>query len=448
MRDIERELRALGDRERGNDASRSSLGRGALRHIRMARLLTSGVALLAVLGLVAGGTYAAGAIGDAPVIRTAEDPDPSRSVVVLASSLETGRVFLNFDLARRGVCYGGDLRSLERMDIVEASAGGDTVLSLFPADDDSIDYGYLCVNELSRSAMERVIASPERFSLASVTAGTAHIAGLSLSEAEPSSECFSVGFRPTYLPNGWSAQLQEQSSVAPGPAENNVGFYGAPGGGEQDSPHGYADLSLESGPVGPQEDGDLEVLGAETTFVEADEYHGSHIRFGFGDCTYLLIATAISDREFIRFAEGLRAVPDEGPQQTIGGTSVTETGVTFEIALTQCSEDPELGMHCRVTGQVVNDSSEDVSLRDSWQSLHFGGKKVVGDNGPFREFFEEFFTTRHAFAIPIEAFDELPADLFFPGTPEGKCPDAIEFHASKDSQGVLVEIEQCQLRLT
>lgn len=135
----------------------------------------------------------------------------------------------------------------------------------------------------------------------------------------------------------------------------------------------------------------------------------------------------------------------ETPFTSEGRDSGSEHGVTYEIGATQCGRDSEWGLYCHISGQMVNDGSEEVRLEDVWQVLHFGEERVQANNAPFKEYFQEYFTTRHGFALPIEPGGELPADVFFPGTPEGECPDAIEFHTSADSEGVVIPLEKCHL---
>lgn len=133
------------------------------------------------------------------------------------------------------------------------------------------------------------------------------------------------------------------------------------------------------------------------------------------------------------------SLPEGGP--------VSDGDVTFRLVTVQCSEDSfEVGgPYCFVHLGVTNDSSDSVSLQDGWQALHFGDQRIVADNAPFRGYFEDYFTPDHAFGAPLKAGTSLDGSLFFHGIPAGSCPDAIELHSSKDSGGVVQQIDDCVL---
>lgn len=86
MRDIERELRALGERSRNEDQSRSALSGTTMRRIRLHRLAAGTTGLVVALGLVLGGSFVAGALdsndrgigpAQASPSASASSPDPS-----------------------------------------------------------------------------------------------------------------------------------------------------------------------------------------------------------------------------------------------------------------------------------------------------------------------------------------------------------------------------------
>lgn len=436
MRDIERELRALGEAERESDGQ-AQLDRGSLRRIRMNRMLISGVAALAILGLVGGGTYAANMLSSQDVL-PAEVPDLDPGAQLLFAPVGDGRITLALDVDAGTVCYlepvpegTTELRIEHRL-----ARSNPVVLDLA---EPGANQGY-CTDGVNEEKLDLFLTATENYFLLLVTPDGAESAPLeSVLGDNPDCEAL-LGFEPTYLPDKWQKSFKKGPPVG-GDQPELLGYWGngAERGSGEMFDDGFITLMISSVPNLPPTEGNMEVLGAPAELIESSK--GAQVKFGYKGCSYRLIAFDLDVAEVVRFAEGLQPADENAPAEI----EPTENGVTFQIALTQCSRDSESGLYCHVTGQVVNDSSEDVRLEDSWQILHFGDVRVPANNGPFREFFEDFATTRHAFAIPIEAGGELPADLFFPGTPEGECPDAIEFHASADSEGVVIPLERCLL---
>lgn len=309
MRDIERELRALGEAERERDGG-AGLDTRSLRRIRMSRLLTSGVALLAVLGLVAGGTYAAGAFREPNDIQPAEEETTlGEQPDLLFSSIGGKRVTLMLFRPGGFACFSDDVfdETLTRVEIVDA-ASESSVVKLFPADSTIVVEGQSCVSNLEAEPLTRIAEAPDAYRLLVEEAGQVMAGELFGPNQGASADCgLPLRFAPTYLPSDWPRGFVPLSEDAEAVSVlGHFGPYREPQGA--DFSVGFAGLATHDMPFIPPESADLEILGSPAS-LEEDE-NSVRTAFGYEGCRYSLYGIGMERAEFVRFAEGLRPRDD------------------------------------------------------------------------------------------------------------------------------------------
>lgn len=310
MKDIEQRLRELGRKATDDVARPSSLEPGAVRKIRFRRLATIATSVVVVAGLAVGGTYAAQELsggtsfdvsreGEVGVARYHPYFSPTH-FVPLELSAETGTI-----------CYSvtslPEPASIERIAILEdgqgvSAAHAETIVELIADPEESTPAEWdECVESVDRDAIATVIDRPAGYSLlvqfgndAPLTAG--------LLDPPPGGGCApAVDFVPTYLPEGWSAELQPGEGGG-GEFPGLLGHYTGRAPRQAQPGPGFIDLLTEAAYAQGSKER-IEVLGSVATIGAIHE--GFSVEFRHRDCDFVLMAFGISEDELRRFAEGL-----------------------------------------------------------------------------------------------------------------------------------------------
>jgi len=328
MRDIERELRALGERAESGTSQDAHVPRGLLNRIRLARFLTAGAAIVVALAVAGGGTLAARSLGEEPELRPAEVDVPQGPPTALFSTYRSQRVIVTLMPVNNMACYGGESLgdSVQRIEIEAVS--GDPVITLFPAEEGSTvsRERIRCVSGQDELVLQAIADDPSAYAFAVSGPNGREISPLVRfedSEADPS--CFEVSFEPTFLPDGWSKELQARSAVG-ADDDNVVGHYAneARPGSDRKNADGFADLVVNDRPYSGADEPELTVLGSPADLERRGD--GAYLSFGFEGCSYTLFMFLLSEKEMVRFAEGLRptSVPAEDLSHVFVG--ITEEG--------------------------------------------------------------------------------------------------------------------------
>jgi hypothetical protein len=123
-------------------------------------------------------------------------------------------------------------------------------------------------------------------------------------EVQDGAECGPpVDFEPTYLPDGWSKDLQRGS----GDGQDFPGLVGHYGSGSHRQA-GYFDMFAGHSPLAQSNRQRMDILGRPAT--SGDIHEGYSVEFEYEGCTYVLIAYVFERSELERFAEGLRPSGD------------------------------------------------------------------------------------------------------------------------------------------
>lgn len=352
MRDIERQLRTLGEKTRDEQQARRGLTGQALRRIRLRRLGVSATAWAVVGALGIGGTYALGGLDrEGSRIPPAEDHSSDGAPGVLYSHFGArARAVIELNAAAGTVCYS--LSSVQgygtftRVQIVEGLEEKMPVILGPPPYEGRtpLPGSTECVGNVEPSIIESVVESPDRyFLLIEDPKYGERVSSLTRGQKVDAPNCGPpVDFEPTYLPDEWVKALQPGEGGG-GEFRGIVGHYGndAPPGTTQKARVGFSDLIEGESPYPLTGGEEIRVLDEPALLGEIHE--GFSVEFAQHDCDYFLIAFGISRDEFRRFAEGLRLpgefAPAEPGDESFGGIWPEDTA---QEANNACNEVPAI----------------------------------------------------------------------------------------------------------
>lgn len=321
MRDIERELRALGERTAipGDRRLRAT----SVRRIRRRRLSFIVVGSMTALALIAGSTYA---------LTSALRSEP------IAPAIEYATVLIEYEQSGG---YAGETHSLTVMDDgtsilrVERNASSNRVEFDLSGDDFAklkdevavIDWptvdgphvlpgGVVVMDGVALSLRHDAYVVEIEDSSVVPRALDDLLAMLeNILESAPSPDSIRCGlpvdFEAGYVPEGWSRELQ-QGEGGDGEFPAVIGHFGndAEPGTTSKASGGFIDLLGERFYSLSNKE-QIRVLDRSATL--GDIHEGYSVEFFHGGCEYYLIAFGIERAELKKFAEGLR-IPGTGPE--------------------------------------------------------------------------------------------------------------------------------------
>lgn len=300
MKEIERRLRDLAERVR-EEQGPSAMPPNTMRAAKRRRLVTVLTGLLTVAALVSGVAYGAGIFD-----RTSRAIPPAREGT--QETIELYAVFddrrsaeIGLDEAAGTVCYM--LSDFDDVDIVFieiiAADGGQVALPTrsLGFGEEVPTHGWDVCRFLSDSKDVRAVsASPAEYQLSIQDGdGASWLATLSTEVEAPACRP-PVDFEPTYLPEGWSRDLQRGTGGGGQAYPGLLGHYG-------EVEIGYYDLVIGA-PFAQSNKSDIRVLGRRAT--SGDIHEGFSVEFNHDGCNYSLIAHVFDRSDLERFAEGLR----------------------------------------------------------------------------------------------------------------------------------------------
>jgi hypothetical protein len=312
MTDIERRLRDLGERMREEQGS-SALKPNMIRAAKRRRLATALGATLTVVALVSGVTYAASSLTDKPEeIGPANEKSESLIDYQRTGGFEgsdtrltispEGHSVLHRTQGTGGSMIEGELSELELRDLRDviaaiawpaihgrhAPAPGVGVMDGYEYEIRHEDYVVTMISGAEPRELKPLIEFLD---------AVIEIQWALHEPSEPSRCGPPVGFEPTYLPEGWSRDLQRGTGAGGQSYPGLVGHYGETG-------IGYYDLVSQFRPFAQSNKREIRVLGGKATL--GDIHEGFSVEFKHDGCTFFLIAYVFDRSELERFAEGLR----------------------------------------------------------------------------------------------------------------------------------------------
>lgn len=315
MTDIERELRALGERVRDEQAGSPALSPRNRTRIKLRRLGTVTTGLVVAAALAFGGTFAAANLGG-PERSFGPTDGRDRSGPALGTffaEFATGRITVVADGETGIVCAAtedvGGTATLSRIEIV----GADVLVPIYPRDEpvDVDREDFECISDVPEDFIRSMTGAPELYSLSIEGPSGTEEVPLELAQASnvpDRDRCTDeIPFEPTYLPDGWSPELQPGNAAGLEDIDIIVGHYGVPGdGGFEKMGTGFLDVQANLGDFEVETGAaDISVLGKKASLIGPNSNGGYSVRFGHDGCVYSLGGNAT--RETIKsFAEGFR----------------------------------------------------------------------------------------------------------------------------------------------
>lgn len=396
MRDLERELRVLGEKVRDEVSASGGLGPNARSRIRLRRIALAAGGLVTALALATGTTFAFGAFSKSDGVGPAEGV---RDAAILIDYRRTGGIVdkthhLTIRSDRTGVIRvvdSGMTAEIEfelddgEMATVETAVG--------EVDWRSVDGSHMALEGVApadgfqyelRHDSYRIVtesgAEPEEVSKL-ITFLDAILDDRRSDETYP--RCGPpVDFKPTYLPEGWIGDLQPDSGGG-GAWRGIVGHYGndAPASTTDKAVGGFADLIAMERPYAQGNKEKIRVLDKPATL--GDIHEGYSVEFSQHGCDYFLIAFGVTRGELGRFAVGLRLPGTFVPAEPVDAEDFSalwpeDTAVEAEQACQEQSDIPNswrddaLSASSRFANEVLGWSDPRVIQRE----LGHGGQSV------------------------------------------------------------------------
>jgi hypothetical protein len=324
MTDIERRLRDLGTNLRGAKGA-TVFPNEVRRSVKRRRRITLLTSALTVAALVAGGSYAITSLdfGRKTLAPAQTQGTPGPSMGYFTGEIDGDPVALIVDGEIGFACLSVADTAVAPNEVVSADVvletSGDVILGMVPSPDAvTLDEypGFFCIGDVAEDLVRSLTGSTEPVALSLDAGRSVHLITLELadsSELPDRDRCTDptlIPFEPTYVPEGWSAEIQP-GSAAGSEVELVVGHYGPAGDpGFEKMAGGFLDVIARLATFEPEPGGEsLRVLGYEASLIGPNANGGYSVRFGYKDCVYTLGGNA--ERSTIkRFAEGLRLSDD------------------------------------------------------------------------------------------------------------------------------------------